>query len=83
VTDLHETTRLSAGSSPAAVEFISVPEWCRRMGCSLDSGYRAVRRNQVPWPVPDRPAHPDQLAGVCGGDRCRSGRQLIPTTEVK
>jgi predicted DNA-binding transcriptional regulator AlpA len=48
MTDLHETASPSAASSPTDVEFISVPEWCRRMGCSLDSGYRAVRRDQVP-----------------------------------
>ncbi|MHB1534750.1 MAG: hypothetical protein ACYC1D_09110 [Acidimicrobiales bacterium] len=29
------------------VEFISVPEWCRRVGCSLDAGYRAARRNEI------------------------------------
>ena len=30
------------------VEFISIPEWCRRVGCSLDSGYKAGRLNQIP-----------------------------------
>ncbi len=30
------------------VEFISIPEWCRRVGCSLDSGYRAARRGEIP-----------------------------------
>jgi hypothetical protein len=29
------------------VEFISVPEWCRRVGCSMDAGYRAARRNEI------------------------------------
>lgn len=29
-------------------EFISIPEWCRRVGCSLDSGYRAARRGEIP-----------------------------------
>lgn len=29
------------------VEFVSVPEWCRRVGCSLDAGYRAARRNEI------------------------------------
>jgi hypothetical protein len=28
-------------------EFIGIPEWCRRVGCSLDSGYRAARRDQI------------------------------------
>lgn len=30
------------------VEFITIPEWCRRVGCSLDSGYRAARRGEIP-----------------------------------
>ena len=29
-------------------EFISVPEWCRRVGCSRESGYRAARRDEIP-----------------------------------
>lgn len=29
-------------------EFVSIPEWCGRVGCSLDTGYRAARRNQIP-----------------------------------
>lgn len=29
------------------LEFISIPEWCKRVGCSLDSGYRAARRNEI------------------------------------
>lgn len=33
--------------SVAEIEFITVPEWCRRVGCSLDSGYRAARHNQI------------------------------------
>lgn len=28
-------------------EIISVPEWCRRVGCSLDAGYRAARRGEI------------------------------------
>lgn len=28
-------------------EFISIPEWCRRVGCSLDAGYKAARRNEI------------------------------------
>ena len=31
-----------------AVEFIGIPEWCRRVGCSLDTGYRAARRSDIP-----------------------------------
>lgn len=34
-------------STAADVEFISVPEWCRRVGCSLDAGYRAARRSEI------------------------------------
>ena len=33
------------GSNP---EFVTIPIWCRRVGCSLDSGYRAARRNEIP-----------------------------------
>lgn len=29
-------------------EFISIPEWCRRVGCAPDSGYRAARRSEIP-----------------------------------
>jgi len=29
-------------------EFVSIPVWCRRVGCSLDTGYRAARRNEIP-----------------------------------
>jgi hypothetical protein len=39
-----ESTRFDAVPS----EFVSVPEWCRRVGCSLDSGYRAARRHEIP-----------------------------------
>lgn len=34
-------------SDAADVEFITIPEWCRRVGCSLDAGYRAARCNQI------------------------------------
>lgn len=29
-------------------EFIGIPEWCRRVGCSRESGYRAARRGEIP-----------------------------------
>ena len=29
-------------------EFVLIAEWCRRVGCSLDSGYRAARRHDIP-----------------------------------
>ncbi len=35
-------------SEDLKVEFVSIPEWCRRVGCSLDSGYRAARRDEIP-----------------------------------
>jgi hypothetical protein len=31
-----------------AVEFIGIPKWCRRVGCSRESGYRAARRDEIP-----------------------------------
>jgi len=31
-----------------ASEFIGIPEWCRRVGCSRESGYRAARRHEIP-----------------------------------
>ena len=37
-----------ARSESKDTEFISVPEWCRRVGCAPDSGYRAARRNEIP-----------------------------------
>ena len=30
------------------VEFITIPEWSRRLGCTADSGYRAARRDEIP-----------------------------------
>ena len=30
------------------MEFIGIPEWCRRVGCSRESGYRAARRGEIP-----------------------------------
>ncbi len=37
----------STAAAGEEVEFISVPEWCRRVGCSLDAGYRAARCNEI------------------------------------
>ena len=31
-----------------AVELISIPEWSRRVGCSIDAGYRPARSRQIP-----------------------------------
>lgn len=36
-----------SATSVEGVEFISIPEWCRRVGCSVDSGYRAARNDQI------------------------------------
>jgi hypothetical protein len=33
---------------PELPEFVSVAVWCRRVGCSLDAGYRAARNNEIP-----------------------------------
>jgi hypothetical protein len=33
---------------PQGPEFIGIPEWCRRVGCSRESGYRAARRDEIP-----------------------------------
>ena len=30
-----------------AVEIISIPEWCRRVDCSLDAGHRAARAGEI------------------------------------
>jgi hypothetical protein len=38
----------AAGCPPNYAEFIGVPEWCDRIGCSRDSGYRAARRGDIP-----------------------------------
>ena len=29
-------------------EFVSIPLWCRRVGCSRDTGYRLARRGEIP-----------------------------------
>ena len=34
--------------TPKGIEFIGIPEWCRRVGCSRESGYRAARRDEIP-----------------------------------
>ncbi len=36
---------MSAGD---AAEFISIPEWSRRIGISADSAYKAARLGQIP-----------------------------------
>jgi len=39
---------METGMTNHHAQFISIPEWCRRVGCSPDSGYRAAQRNQIP-----------------------------------
>jgi predicted DNA-binding transcriptional regulator AlpA len=64
------------------VEFIGIPEWCRRVGCSRESGYRAARRDEIPglfrvgrlkrinWDVfVSTTAHMDAASEVDSGDR--------------
>lgn len=47
----HRPTPLPEGDShddgSTDVEFISMPEWCKRVGCSLDAGYGAARRDEI------------------------------------
>ena len=38
----------SEGSSIPDTEFISIPEWARRVGISHESGYKAARLGQIP-----------------------------------
>ncbi len=47
-------------------EFISVPEWSRRVGCSADSAYRAAPTGGDPGVVPDRPAGADNWDAFVG-----------------
>ncbi len=47
-TQSSSTSRSKETSMNDDTEFITIPEWCRRVACSLDSGYRAARRNEIP-----------------------------------
>jgi predicted DNA-binding transcriptional regulator AlpA len=52
-TSRRSFTALQAGADEQLVEaetpeFIGIPEWCRRVGCSRESGYRAARRDEIP-----------------------------------
>ena len=44
---VHQLRPEPSDGGRAAPEFISVPEWCKRVGCSLDAGYRAARREEI------------------------------------
>ena len=33
---------------PSDPEFISITVWCRRVGCSRDTGYRLAKRDAIP-----------------------------------
>jgi predicted DNA-binding transcriptional regulator AlpA len=48
---VREATQIETGREPVpqqGAEFISIPEWCRRVSCSRESGYRAARRDEIP-----------------------------------
>ena len=45
---MYDQRLTSSDSTTQPTEFVSIPEWCRRVGCSLDSGYKAGRLNQIP-----------------------------------
>ena len=48
---VREATQIEKGREPLppqGAEFIGIPEWCRRVGCSRESGYRAARRDEIP-----------------------------------
>lgn len=40
--------RAPATTTMADAEFISIPEWARRVGISDESGYKAARLGQIP-----------------------------------
>jgi hypothetical protein len=40
--------RTPASTSAEDPEFISVPEWARRLGLSAESGYKAARLGEIP-----------------------------------
>jgi hypothetical protein len=40
--------RTPAPATTADAEFISIPEWARRVGISDESGYKAARLGQIP-----------------------------------
>ncbi len=44
---MTDVIRTIAPGTANGVEFVSIPIWCRRVGCSLDAGYRAARRNEI------------------------------------
>jgi hypothetical protein len=48
VADWSAHQRRSARAEEQPLEFITIPEWSRRVGCAADSGYRAARRNEIP-----------------------------------
>jgi hypothetical protein len=47
----HLTTRTER-SSNLKPEFISIPQWARRVGVSAESGYKAARLGQIPGCFP-------------------------------
>ena len=47
----HLTTQTER-SSNLEPEFVSIPEWARRVGVSAESGYKAARLGQIPGCFP-------------------------------
>ena len=43
-----KNTRPEEGNMTTDVQFISIPEWGRRVGLSKDSAYKAARLGQIP-----------------------------------
>ena len=44
----HEPIGISELTMTSSAEFISIPEWCRRVGVSKDSAYKAARSGRIP-----------------------------------
>jgi hypothetical protein len=44
----ERTDTPTEGDETSTPEFISVPEWARRLGISHESGYKAARIGQIP-----------------------------------
>ena len=44
----YEPIDTSEVTLTSSAEFISIPEWCRRVGVSKDSAYKAARSGRIP-----------------------------------
>jgi len=47
-TNSKHAESVSDACTEETLEFITIPEWCRRVGCSIDTGYRVARRDNIP-----------------------------------